>query len=146
MNEANETADWCREAAGCAARIHADGLTIWLAGADGCLVAVCNPLEAEIVGLRQPVRSGLISQVYLTGQAIIEADPAGNPAHDPTIDLRTGRRCRTVMAVPWAGEHGREGVISAVLFADGGGGGCFGLPELAQLVELGRTIGNGGGR
>ena len=126
----------------CAKRIGADGLTVWQAEGDG-LVAVFNPLEPEIVGQRQTIRRGLISQVFLTGQPIIERDPATHPAHDSTIDRQTGRRCRTVMAAPWCVTDGSEGVVSAVLFAEGGSGREFGLEELGHLSDFERCIGEG---
>lgn len=132
-----------RLAAECAERIGADGLTVWQADGED-LVALFNPLEPEIEGLRQTIRRGLISQVFLTGQPIIERDPATNPAHDTTIDHRTGRRCRTVMAAPWSVMDGSEGVVSAVLFAGGGSGAEFGLVELGHLADLARCMEEGG--
>ena len=50
-----------------AAATGADGVTLWRAE-ETELVAIANPLEPSIVGLRQPLDRGLISQVYLTGR------------------------------------------------------------------------------
>lgn len=118
--------------AGFAAERAADGITLWLAEKDS-LVAVANPLEPQMVGLRQPIRFGLVSQVYLTGQAMLEESPATNPRHDATIDRRIGKSCAVIMAVP-VNLPGGDGVISAVRHE--GAAAAFTLDDLAALVRL----------
>ncbi len=116
----------------------ADGVTLWKAR-DAHLAAVANPLEPGITGIRQPLDSGLVSQVYLTGQAILEEKLAEHPAHDPAIDRILGKRCRSLMAAPVeAGDGG--GVVSAVVF-DGRPHG-FVFADLGKLVALARRLGN----
>lgn len=117
-------------------RIAADGVTLWVAG-ENSLLAVANPLEPEIVGLVQPLAAGLISQAFLTGQAMLEVHPAGQPAHDPSIDRTLGKQCRELMAAPL--EAGPiDGVISAVKLA--GTPGSFALGDLHDLVAAARRI------
>lgn len=116
----------------------ADGVTLWMAE-DGQLAAVANPLEPEVVGLRQPLGSGLISQVYLTGQAILAEDLGADPAHDPTVDRRVGKRCRSMVAAPFeSGEAG--GVVSAVVFETSPR--AFTFAELGKVAALAREISN----
>jgi hypothetical protein len=126
-----------------AGAIHADGITVWLAG-PGFLEAVANPLEPEIIGMRQPTDRGLISQVYLTGQAILEHSLAANPLHDPVIDRQLGRSCRAMMAAPLefdeAHRLGQGGVVSAVVWRDDNRLTGFSLDGLNRLAALARTI------
>ncbi len=121
---------------------NADGVTLWKEES-GNLVATANPLEPDIVGMRQPLGSGLISRVYLTGQAILEEELPSHPSHDPVIDRRLGRKCRAMMAAPVeAGENG--GVVSAVIFEDSPGG--FSLKNLGELADLAGKIGKPAGK
>lgn len=114
----------------------ADGVTLWRAEARE-LVAVANPLEPEIVGLRQRLDAGVISQVYLTGQAILAEDLTAHPAYDPTIARMVGRPLRGMMAAPVdAGEAG--GVVSAVKFGDSG---TFSFTDLGTLTAAARELG-----
>ena len=115
----------------------ADGVTVWMAES-GQLTAVCNPLEPEVVGLRQSLDSGLISQAYLTGQAILSEDLASEPAHDPSVDHRLGKRCRSMVAAPFeGGEAG--GVVSAVMLESSPR--AFTFADLGKVVALAREIG-----
>ena len=116
----------------------ADGVTLWVAE-DGQLAAVANPLEPEVVGIRQPLGSGLISQVYLTGQAILAEDLGADPAHDPTVDRRLGKRCRAMVAAPLE-DGAAGGVISAVVFETSSRG--FAFADLGKVAALAREIGN----
>ena len=120
--------------------VQADGVTLWRMER-GELVALANPLEPDIVGMRQPVGRGIISQAYLTGQAILDTDPAANPHHDPAIDSRTGRQCRMIMAAPVVLPDG-DGVVSAVSWHEREGE--FGLEDLAKLSALAMDLGTGG--
>lgn len=122
--------------------IRADGVTLWQ-WEKAELVALANPLEPDIVGMRQPVGRGIISQAYLTGQAILETDPVANPHHDPEIDIRTGRKCRMIMAAPVVLPDG-DGVLSAVRWQDAEDVGEFGLADLAKLSALALEFGTGG--
>ena len=121
----------------------ADGVTLWRAE-DGALVAIANPLEPSIVGLRQPLDRGLISRVYLTGQPILEQMLQENPGHDRTIDTSMGTRGTAMMAAPLeAGEGDDGGVISAVLLEHHQGPADFSLHGLEQLAALARTLSSG---
>jgi hypothetical protein len=121
----------------------ADGVTLWRAE-DGALVAIANPLEPSIVGLRQPLDRGLISRVYLTGQPILEQMLQENPVHDRTIDTSMGTRGTAMMAAPLeAGEGDDGGVISAVLLEHHQGPADFSLHGLEQLAALARTLSSG---
>lgn len=123
--------------------IHADGITVWLADG-GFLEAVANPLEPEIIGMRQTTDRGLISQVYLTGQAILEHSLLGNPLHDPVIDQQLGRSCRAMMVAPLEFDeehrHGQGGVVSAVVWKDDTALSGFSLDGLNQLTSLARSL------
>lgn len=131
-----DPAELTRVLAELAPRIDADGVTCWLAEADE-LVAIANPLEPEIVGLRQPLQRGLISQVLLTGQAILESDLSRHPDHDPAVDQTLRRRCQSMMAAPCRlGD--REGVISAVRHE--GHDGSFSLEALRLLSAAAHAI------
>jgi hypothetical protein len=126
-----------------AAATGADGVTLWRAEADA-LVAIANPLEPSIVGLRQPLDRGLISRVYLTGQAILEQMLQENPGHDRSIDSSMGTRGTAMMAAPLeAGEGDDGGVISAVLLEHHQGPADFSLHGLEQLTALARTLSSG---
>lgn len=116
-----------------AAQLGADGVTLWISEGDH-LRAVANPLESDIVGLRQPIRKGIISEVFLTGQGIAESFPSSNPMHDPTIDSRLQRRCTEIMAVPVASADW-EGVVSAVSHSDRIRFGRSGLATLGKLAK-----------
>lgn len=116
-----------------ATQLGADGITLWISEGDH-LKAVANPLESDIVGLRQPIAKGIISEVFLTGQGIVESSPAANPMHDPTIDSRLQRRCTEIMAVPVASADW-EGVVSAVCHSDGIRFGRSGLATLGKLAK-----------
>lgn len=125
--------------------IHADGITVWLAS-PGFLEAVANPLEPEIIGMRQTTDRGLISQVYLTGQAILGHSLPENPLHDPVIDRQLGRSCRAMMAAPLefseTHRHGQGGVISVVAWRDESDLADFNLDGLNKLTALARTMVN----
>ena len=119
-----------------AATTGADGVTLWIAEGND-LVAQDNPLEPEIIGLRQALSSGLISQVMLTGQAILETDLSQHPAHDPSMDLKLGKPCQSMMAAFW--QRGDDsGVISAVVHL--GSKGSFTLDSLRKLGTLAGKI------
>jgi phage tail protein X len=121
----------------------ADGVTLWRAE-DGALVAIANPLEPSMVGQRQPLDRGLISRVYLTGQAILEQMLQENPGHDRSIDTSMGTRGTAMMAAPLeAGEGDDGGVISAVLLEHHQGPADFSLHGLEQLAALARTLSSG---
>jgi hypothetical protein len=121
-----------------ASGVGADGVTLWRAEGDA-LVAVANPLEPELAGTRQPLGAGLISQVYLTGQSILEDDLPSHPAHDPAVDRGTGRTCRTMMAAAVDGGHA-GGVVSAVIFDPSPHG--FAFADLSKLNSLARKLGD----
>lgn len=118
--------------------VRADGVTLWKAGGD-LLEAVANPLEPELAGTRQPLGAGLISQVYLTGQSILEDDLSSHPAHDPAVDRGTGKTCRTMMAAAVDGGVA-GGVVSAVIFDQSPHG--FAFADLAKLNSLARKLGD----
>jgi hypothetical protein len=118
--------------------VRADGVTLWKAEA-GHLRAIANPLEPELPGTLQPLGAGLISQVYLTGQSILEDDLPSHPAHDPGVDRRTGKTCHTMMAAAVEGGDA-SGVVSAVIFNGSTRG--FAFADLAKLNALARNLGN----
>jgi hypothetical protein len=111
--------------------VGADGITLWRVE-EAFLVAVANPDEPRILGIRQPLQRGLISRVYHTGQAILEENLAAHPNHDPTVDTLLGRRCAAMMAAPFESDQG-GGVVSAVLYTDGRPGDGFDLDGLKRL-------------
>ena len=124
-----------------AVEIEADGVTLWQA--DGAhLVALANPLEPEVVGLRQTIERGIISEVYLTGLAMLEEAPALNPAHDPMIDGITGRTCTSILAVPVTLPHelGTDGVISAVRHEGTVHDKPFSLGDVGKISQLSEKI------
>jgi hypothetical protein len=127
--------------AGFADESDADGITLWQAVGQH-LVALVNPLENELPGMRQPIRSGIISQVYLTGQAILDEAPRENPRHDPAIDNMTGRNCIAMMAAPvrLPDAVGGDGVVSVVKTKGGRGSRRFTLEQLAGLSRLAEKI------
>jgi len=121
----------------------ADGVTLWRAEEDA-LVAIANPLEPSIVGLRQPLDRGLISRVYLTGQAILEQMLQENPVHDRSIDSSMGTRGTAMMAAPLEADEGDDGgVVSAVLLEHHQGPADFSLQGLEQLTALARALSSG---
>lgn len=119
-----------------ATEIQADGVTCWLAKS-GELVAIANPLEPAIVGISQALQKGIISQVFATGQAILETDPTNHHAHDPSVDQALATHCQTLMAAPW-GNDSTEGILSAVQHA--GSGKSFSLQSLQSLSQAARQL------
>lgn len=123
-----------------AAATGADGVTLWRAE-ETELVAIANPLEPSIVGLRQPLDRGLISRVYLTGQAILEQMLQENVGHDRSIDSTLGTRGIAMMAAPVEASDGNDGgVVSAVLLESHQGPANFSLAGLDRLTALARTL------
>jgi hypothetical protein len=118
--------------------VGADGITLWRVEEE-FLVAVANPDEPRIIGVRQPLHSGLISRVYHTGQAILEENLAAHPNHDPTVDTLLGRRCTAMMAAPFESDDG-GGVISAVVYTEGRPGDGFDLDGLKRLGAFTRQV------
>ncbi len=119
----------------------ADGITLWKAE-EGQLIAIANPLEPAIIGMRQPLDRGLVSRVYLTGQAILEQTLKDQPHHDPTIDEALGTRGAAMMAAPVeapaAGVEG--GVISAVVLEGSRLAADFTFASLGRLSLLAREL------
>ena len=96
----------------------ADEATVWLETPEGGrLRAVCNPVNASLIGFEQPLEAGLISQVFVTGMPLLEKDVRRRHDHDPSVDLLTEKPTRSLLAAPI--ESGGEiiGVLSAVAFA-----------------------------
>ena len=123
-----------------AAATGADGVTLWRVEEDA-LVAIANPLEPSIVGLRQPLDRGLISRVYLTGQSILEQTLQDNADHDRSIDSTLGTRGIAMMAAPVDPSDGNDGgVVSAVLLDRHQGPADFSLAGLDRLTVLARTL------
>jgi hypothetical protein len=123
-----------------AAATGADGVTLWRVE-ENALVAVANPLEPSIIGLRQPLDRGLISRVHLTGQAILEQTLQDNADHDRSIDSTLGTRGIAMMAAPVEASGGNDGgVVSAVLLEHHQGTADFSLAGLNRLVVLARTL------
>lgn len=124
-----------------AREIGADGITLWEAE-DDHLVAIANPMEPAMIGMRQPLDRGLISQVYLTGQAIVEDSLKEQPAHDPAIDTQLGTHGVAMMAAPVPGRQDEDhaGVLSAVVFHGNPARSDFSLANLSRLAALAREL------
>ncbi|MCW1925173.1 hypothetical protein OKA05_21615 [Luteolibacter arcticus] len=126
-----------------AREIGANGITLWIAE-DDHLVAIANPMEPGMIGMRQPLDRGLISKVHLTGQAILEDSLKDQPGHDPAIDARLGTHGVAMMAVPVRDSlnEAHEGVLSTVVFHGNLEPRDFSLASLSRLSALARELAN----
>lgn len=121
-------------------RVGADGGTLWLASAgEAVLTAVFNPRQPEMNGRRQPLSSGLISLVFVTGEAVNISRVATDSRHSPLIDLAVGRATEAMMAVPFQPDGQLRGVLTAVRFQFTDGG--FSPQALAWLEEGSALLG-----
>ncbi len=101
--------------AGILAQVRADGGTLWLlCPGETALEAVFNPMEPEIAGKRQPLRSGIVSLVLATGEAVCAGTLAADRRHSPAIDVALGKDTLSMIAVPFAPGGTIRGVVTAV--------------------------------
>jgi serine/threonine-protein kinase len=117
--------------------------TVWLADADSATIYLLDrdrgELRSEVtmgrqVGdIRLPLGVGIAGTVAQTGQPINLADAYTDPRFDPATDRRTGRRTRSLLTVPMAGQDGSVlGVFQVVNKREG----VFGLDDLEILSML----------
>jgi DNA-directed RNA polymerase specialized sigma24 family protein len=93
----------------------ADGGTLWLlCPGSAALEAVCNPLEPEIAGKRQPLASGIVSLVLATGESACVSGVSAHQRHSPVIDIALGKTTRHMIAVPFVLAGPVRGVLTAV--------------------------------
>jgi len=93
----------------------ADGGTLWLlCPGTAALEAVCNPLEPEIAGKRQPLASGIVSLVLATGESACVSGVSAHRRYSPAIDIAMGKTTRTMIATPFALAGAVRGVLTAV--------------------------------
>lgn len=102
--------------------IGADGGTLWLLRPrESTLEAVFNPTERPIVGMRQPLVSGIISLVLATGETCCVNDVEQHQRHSPAIDMVLGKNTHSMIAVPFCPAEIPMGVLTAVRLADSDG-------------------------
>jgi hypothetical protein len=111
----------------------ADEGTVWLAhpGARE-LVPVMNsgPDEAGFLRqFRQPLDRGVISMVFLSGQAFCENEVSGNSTHDRTIDTALAQVTAAMIAVPLFFANRPRGVVSCIRL----GAGAFEVNHLREI-------------
>jgi hypothetical protein len=92
----------------------ADSGTLWLRSGD-CLEAVLNPLEPAMAGQRQPLREGIIGNVFLTGRAEVAADVQADSRYAARVDREvSGRSTQSMVTVPLSLFGRRSGVVTLV--------------------------------
>ena len=121
-------------------RVGAEGGTLWLASpGEAVLRAVFNPRQPEMSGKRQPLSSGLISLVFVTGEAVNVSRVATDARHSPIIDLAVGRETEAMIAVPFLPAGQLRGVLTAVRFK--GAEKPFSAQDLTWLTEGSALLG-----
>lgn len=124
-------------------QIHADSLMVWLWDEEsGNLVASYCPAFPEMVGYKQKLASGVMSQVFLTGLPILENGLKEHPLHDPSFDKNSGQDCRALMAALIHGEQEPMGLLTAALFSNSGTKWDFGDAQLKTLAETAKELGS----
>ncbi len=92
--------------------------TLWLLNDRmECLVPAWNsgPNANAFVGnFRQPLTSGLISLVCITGQAICENEVYQHAGQDPRLDQQLGVKTCSMIAVPVLVDGEVKGIVSCV--------------------------------
>lgn len=92
--------------------------TLWVLSDEmECLVPAWNsgPNAKEFVGkFRQPLTSGLISLVCITGQAICENEVYQHAGQDPRLDQQLGVKTCSMIAVPVRVGGEVKGIVSCV--------------------------------
>ena len=89
---------------------------LWLV-ADNSLAAVLGfgPHAKHFVGVyEQPLERGIISLVYVSGQAVCENAISSNPDHSPILDHQLGITSDAMVAVPVIALGEIVGVITCV--------------------------------
>jgi len=113
------------------------------AGADEGTVWIANPGARELIPVlnsgpdegsflrqfRQPLDRGVISMVFLSGQAFCENDVSGNSTHDRTIDTALSQVTAAMIAIPLFFANRPRGVVSCVRL----GGGVFEVTHLREM-------------
>lgn len=92
---------------------------------------IASGLESSEI--RLPVGRGLAGTVAATGEAIILHDAYADPRFDPSSDLRSGFKTRSMLCVPI---HNRKGTIAGVLQLLNKRSGEFGQRDLDFLEAL----------
>jgi hypothetical protein len=95
--------------------------TLWLVNPERPeLDAVFNngPTAEKVLTYSQRLDRGLISMVFSTGHSFCENSISENPAHDKTVDRRTGSTTRAMIAVPFYFAQQCRGILSCVQLAD----------------------------
>jgi hypothetical protein len=113
----------------------ASEMTCWLASGDD-LEAVANPWCPALVGQRQPLSRGLISQVFVTGMPLMETEVAKRGGHDPSIDQVTGKATSAMMAAPLHSNGDVIGILSAVQLGGDTGLAAFDRQHLNRLTTV----------
>lgn len=117
--------------------------TLWLETTDAeHLRAVCSPCNPDLVGVRQPLGRGLISQVHLSGLPLLEPDVSQRHDHDPTVDSLTGTPTRSLLAVPISSDADVIGVLSGVILESAPPSSHARPEDLDDLATLAEAIGN----
>lgn len=114
--------------------------TLWLATpGEAVLTAAFNPRQPEMAGRRQPLASGLVSLVFVTGEAVNVSRVATDARHSPLIDLALGRETAAMMAVPFVLDSQLCGALTAVRFEEAEA--AFGGQALAWFEEGSALLG-----
>jgi sigma-B regulation protein RsbU (phosphoserine phosphatase) len=98
---------------------------------------ILRSLVAQGIGsepLEIPIGDGIVGSVAATGEAVILNTPYEDPRFDPSVDLATGFRTRSLLTVP---VRDRDGVLTAVLQLLNHRGGAFSSDDISFLAELG---------
>jgi len=99
-------------------QVGADEGTVWIANpALGELIPVLNSGAEEgsfLRKFRQPLDRGVISMVFLSGQAFCENDVSQNSTHDRTIDTALSQVTAAMIAIPLFFANRPRGVVSCV--------------------------------
>jgi GAF domain-containing protein len=83
-----------------AAALRADRATIWLVDAEEGDLVTRVALLPELPTLRQPLARGIAGFVARTGEVVRLDEASGDPRFDPSADLVTGYKTRSMLVAP----------------------------------------------
>ncbi len=77
--------------------------------------AVCSAgTAAQLIDTQQPVTRGVVGLVASFQQPTVTNKLAGDPQHDPSVDVKVGSTTRSQMAVPLSDAEHEFGVVTAI--------------------------------
>ncbi len=100
--------------------------------------AVCSsPAAMKLIDTQQPVTRGVVGLVASFQQPTVANRLAGDPQHDPSVDVKVGSTTRSQMAVPLSDAEHEFGVVTAINSGKAEG---FTNSDLQHYLTVARSI------